>query len=588
MNIKDKIITLHIDVADRHATYKEAPKKLVCGNPFRLVFSFDAEWDEFANVPKKAKLVFWHNGRPESLIIEFVGDTCNVPALFGIKVLEVGVFVENNICTTTGAHIDCELSIRCLVCTNVLGADAIDNINAALKGEKGDPGPKGEKGEKGDPTEVVQETGDSEDAVMSQKAVTAELGDRLKREELPGNATGGLTNNVIIATPMNADGTFDKNFRYPLDYASDSGNSTLKDKQGQPFDKRHYAKRIVQLDGKVGVVMHSNRQQKLDEGLISENKFVNYEDHDEPYYYDGNDESDPNIERKRFTIAARDGYGRLVVEDGVDPFHAVNYRQLINYVDANAIDIILDNRKYANKVDYCELDSTGRAVNTTVFHNGNPDSYLTVASVDSDANCPTYPLPVNRFISKKDWFNIDGYYEFDIPEHLTDKKFSAGFWMRDNMSGSWNVPMTSYRLSLTKASGSMAKYTGKPFFTLGYAESISNSTYIVDKKLGDWYHIVITVDNAKATDKYTKVGIGSKGLSNGCYLEFTTPVMVEDEQLWYVQYPNVSYAMPIKAGSPVSDNDATNKKYVDNLVGDISSALDELHTYAQSLVGGNV
>ncbi len=43
----------------------------------------------------------------------------------------------------------------------------------------------------------------------------------------------------------------------------------------------------------------------------------------------------------------------------------------------------------------------------------------------------------------------------------------------------------------------------------------------------------------------------------------------------------------IKTATPIADLDAANKKYVDDAIGDISSALDELHTYAQSLIGGN-
>lgn len=37
---------------------------------------------------------------------------------------------------------------------------------------------------------------------------------------------------------------------------------------------------------------------------------------------------------------------------------------------------------------------------------------------------------------------------------------------------------------------------------------------------------------------------------------------------------------------PTKDTDAANKGYVDKLVGDVESALDELHTYAQALAGG--
>ena len=40
--------------------------------------------------------------------------------------------------------------------------------------------------------------------------------------------------------------------------------------------------------------------------------------------------------------------------------------------------------------------------------------------------------------------------------------------------------------------------------------------------------------------------------------------------------------------SPENDNDLTTKRYVDGLIGDISSSLDELHEYAQALVNGGV
>ena len=38
--------------------------------------------------------------------------------------------------------------------------------------------------------------------------------------------------------------------------------------------------------------------------------------------------------------------------------------------------------------------------------------------------------------------------------------------------------------------------------------------------------------------------------------------------------------------TPKSDGHAASKQYVDGKIGDIQSALEELHTYAQSLIGG--
>lgn len=138
MNTADKMITINIEVKDRHAVYKEAPAKLICGNAFKIIFSFDEEWTAFSDFTKKAKLVFWHKGRHQHLIIECNGNTCSVPALFGIKSFEVGIFIDDGICTTTGAVVECEKSIHCCSSQSVFGPDEIDNINKALAGHDGE------------------------------------------------------------------------------------------------------------------------------------------------------------------------------------------------------------------------------------------------------------------------------------------------------------------------------------------------------------------------------------------------------------------------------------------------------------------
>lgn len=43
----------------------------------------------------------------------------------------------------------------------------------------------------------------------------------------------------------------------------------------------------------------------------------------------------------------------------------------------------------------------------------------------------------------------------------------------------------------------------------------------------------------------------------------------------------------LTSNTPIEDIHVANKKYVDDALGDIESALDELHTYAQSLIGGD-
>ena len=86
---------------------------------------------------------------------------------------------------------------------------------------------------------------------------------------------------------------------------------------------KYYLKRIAGYDstgtkasnGKIGIVTKENRDTKVEEGLISttDGAYENYVEHDEPY---------------PVSIACRDKYGRLVVEDATENFHAVNKRQL--------------------------------------------------------------------------------------------------------------------------------------------------------------------------------------------------------------------------------------------------------------------
>ena len=57
----------------------------------------------------------------------------------------------------------------------------------------------------------------------------------------------------------------------------------------------------------------------------------------------------------------------------------------------------------------------------------------------------------------------------------------------------------------------------------------------------------------------------------------STPMKVPD---WNQEDPN-------KADYIKNKPNVVSKEYVDDLVGDIDAALDELHNYAQALIGGN-
>lgn len=103
-----------VDIRDRVATYIQSRKDepvAVCDNSGDIVvFTFDAEWDEF---PTKTALFVW-NGK--NYPVEFSGNECEVPQITNAKKFLVGVYVgegEDAVKrTTTSAQIPCQLSVR--------------------------------------------------------------------------------------------------------------------------------------------------------------------------------------------------------------------------------------------------------------------------------------------------------------------------------------------------------------------------------------------------------------------------------------------------------------------------------------------
>lgn len=98
---------LHVDIAQRIATYHKRDGAIVCGNKgYKIQFAFDGEWD--APAEKTARFIW--NG--EHTDVKFTGDTCEVPVITNTDKVMVGVFVED-LTTTTPAEIGCKRSIRC-------------------------------------------------------------------------------------------------------------------------------------------------------------------------------------------------------------------------------------------------------------------------------------------------------------------------------------------------------------------------------------------------------------------------------------------------------------------------------------------
>lgn len=98
---------LHVDVANKIATYQKRDGFIVCRNRgYEIKFSFDSEWSGY--VEKTARFIW--NGR--HFDVDFKGDTCDVPIIYDTTEVEVGVYV-GELKTTTSARIECRRSVLC-------------------------------------------------------------------------------------------------------------------------------------------------------------------------------------------------------------------------------------------------------------------------------------------------------------------------------------------------------------------------------------------------------------------------------------------------------------------------------------------
>lgn len=130
------MLTKHIKVENFIATYNKDDGVIVCANSkYKVEFAFDDIWNEYET--KKARFTVFHNGRYESIDVEFKGNTCPVPPLYNTKFVEVGVFIDGGISTTTSAVIECAKSALCGKATSRYSPEEIKALNEALKGENG-------------------------------------------------------------------------------------------------------------------------------------------------------------------------------------------------------------------------------------------------------------------------------------------------------------------------------------------------------------------------------------------------------------------------------------------------------------------
>lgn len=270
MSQKMKIV---IEIVDKVATCL-TKKPMVCGNSSYVVdFVFDEEWDK--HDVKTA--VFKVNG--ECIKKVFSGNECNIPVMQNTLVATIGVFAgtidDGTLSTSTPALVKCK---PCATDGDSAPPPPQDDVynqivdlcNEAVSTaksveERANNGEfEGEKGDKGDPTEVSQTTGNSETAVMSQKAVTVELAKKLDSGSQHQSVYG------VRADGSQAMIRYDSvDRKYTLMYRNSSGRSQI----ASPVDEMDIANKkyvddaIAESVGDIGKVLDDIIT--LQEGLIS-------------------------------------------------------------------------------------------------------------------------------------------------------------------------------------------------------------------------------------------------------------------------------------------------------------------------------
>ena len=125
---------ISIQIRNRVARVIGSPK-IVCGNSdYTASFDFDSEWNAYAQ--KTVQFFYVRHGKPYVEMVEFTGESCYIPVLHDVELLEIGV-TAGTIRTSTPARVPC---FRCITDAQSIAYkprhdvynEIMDTIQAAL------------------------------------------------------------------------------------------------------------------------------------------------------------------------------------------------------------------------------------------------------------------------------------------------------------------------------------------------------------------------------------------------------------------------------------------------------------------------
>ena len=187
---------------------------------------------------------------------------------------------------------------------------------------------------------------------------------------------------------------------------------------------------------------------------------------------------------------------------------------------------------YSDELDCFELGDDGFAKNAPCVV-----SYFKKETSFDDA--PFSPLPCGKWYPTTGLIGSFRYVQLTIPTEVTNNDFTIGFWVNfPNISA---TQVIKFALFDEVSSSYVANFTRLISNNLveGRTETKSNATYVIDKKIGDWYHLNIYVEGGNTS--ITHLFLGSDNCLASDVIYYSMPVITANKSYWFNKHKNKYY-----------------------------------------------
>lgn len=189
--------------------------------------------------------------------------------------------------------------------------------------------------------------------------------------------------------------------------------------------------------------------------------------------------------------------------------------------------------------------------------NGYPVSWATSVSYSAQTQSePTMPFYKERPIYDQ-WYpttDLTGTYRFMTmtpPASVAGKKFSVGFWLYGDLSGT-----KAFKFGILPDANSFTSLDDGNL-AVGYTQTVGRVVLTVDAKVNNWYHFTVIVDDSNVASNTTNILLGSARCKTTDRIKWSPPVVVLGDRLdWFINYKNASY----NPDNPIDDTTVSSTK----------------------------